>query len=78
MPGMIDKMLHLLIALRDLDRPRQQISADLYMMQLVPPGRKRRVQRYGKAVVGAVVHPVPALHKTHRLLGRAEFLSVFD
>ena len=70
-------MLHIRVLLNDHYRPRDHISADLYIFKLVSALGKRSVQRRGEGRTRDVIHPVAALYALHGLFGRAELGAVF-
>ena len=70
-PCVVDKVLHLRIALHNGERPRGQIPAYFHAVQLVSAPGERAVEQDGLSVVGRVIDPVSVFDKPHRLVGRA-------
>ena len=64
------------ITLHGLNRAEEEISPDFDIPQLIPALRESGVQQGGKADVGGVVHPVPALNGLDRLLRGSQLLPV--
>ena len=70
-------MLKPRVALRDLNGAGNKVPAYFNAPQLIPALRQRRVQRFGKAVVGRIIHPIPAFHEADGLIRRAQLGAVF-
>ena len=76
-PAVVYKMLKPRVALDDLYRPGDEVAAYLDIPQLIPALAERRVQRAREAVVGRIVHPVPALHDADRLFCCFQLRAIF-
>ena len=76
-PGVVEKMRLLRVALHDLHRAGTEVAAHLHIVQLVAPGGERRIEQRRKAERGRIVHPVAVFHRAHRLGGGAQLAAVF-